>query len=277
MLQPDKIETQIVHALSRFGHLSAAELLKIVNASNRRCTIQGIYGELRKLIALGVCLKQGKNYRLSAMWCLNIVAFARKLEASYLKNIEVSELLPQPGKQKKWHFCTLSQADDFYLHALLVLMQKPEVTQICEWHPLPWFFLLPGDKESEFQRALRVLGKQTNVIVGGRGRLERAYIQSLRHTPHRFSTAVSPFENLRTTSFAVLGDYVVSLRMPQRLSLLLHELFASANSQNDIFGRKVNTVLSQSAALSVVIEHNSKRAGKIFRQFSRFFGLTMKD
>lgn len=109
------------------------------------------------------------------------------------------------------------------------------------------------------------------MLVGGDTPLDRAFVRSLKGTGNVYSTRAGPFRELSSTYFAVVGDFLVSLKQPRKAMSLIDRLFGNPNPKT-FEQADLRDLVDTRHIVKVRIENNSLKAGQLRGKFRRFLG-----
>ena len=166
------LEDFIVRSLAKKTSASVAELVDHIAQTYRPYSNAALYKELRKLQEQGVVVRRKDQLSLSLSWVLNFVEFSDGMYDTHIASPSAGDILPSPGESKSFTFSTLAKVDDFWVHAMLIMLQHSETKRLFQWIPHPWFYLVNSHKSFPFHKALRAYGARVDNIVGGNTFLE---------------------------------------------------------------------------------------------------------
>ena len=174
--EPKKLQDHILLLLTSNRALSATTLQTLLRRTYKNCSLQAIYKELRLLIKRGVVVKANKCYGLSLPWILESYSILDKAYETYFSSAALNDLL-LPGKTKSsWKFNDLRGADDFWIQAVLAIVEGTNNKQVFGWIPHPWFSIIHFQKDLRFQNALRSQSAKYFFMIGGNTFLDNHFI-----------------------------------------------------------------------------------------------------
>jgi hypothetical protein len=266
------LRDQIVSVIAQKGPMEARELLTLISGYSRPYTIQGVYKELSALQERGIILRSKRTFALSLPWAIELSRFAARLVKDLSKSSSASELLPQAGAPRRsFHFTNLAQADDFWVHAVFVLLENSSDGLVYNWLPHPWFYLVNGHKSKLIHRALKSHNHRIKSIVGGKTKLDiRSKKLSCAGTYELFYRP-STFDHEQTKYYSVSDRYLLTLRLRSDFAAALERLYTQSDTSTKIEVSSVVEITSRVTDISVTIDSDPKRVGSIREKFERYF------
>jgi hypothetical protein len=270
------LREQIVSVIAREGPTEARKLLTIISGNSRPYTLQAVYKELAALQERGIVLRNKQKFGLSLPWAIELSKFASQLVKNLSRSTSAYELLPQAGERKRtFHFTTLAQADDFWVHAVFILLENSSDGLVYNWLPHPWFYLVNGHKSKLIHRALKSRNYRITSIVGGNTRLDlRSKKLSLVGTYELFYR-LSKFDNEQTKYYSVSDQFVLTLRLRPDFAVALDRLYNQSDTSIKMEVSSIVDITSRTTDITVTIESDPTKVRKIREKFERYFNISI--
>ena len=270
----EKLQDLIVHILAGHAGLSADSIFRRLEHSRHYFSIQGVYKELRMLQEKGVVVKAKNLYSLKMTWILNVSHFADKIYDIYLERPSSEDLLP-PGRTKSiWKFSNLLKLDDFYVHLMTTIYHGLKNKTVFTWLDHPWFLLQHSDKEIEYQNTLRHEEKRQYIIIEGDSPLDRQCVKIYDPKIFTYSHAPSSLSDEKSTIYTVFDHLILSAHLAKDTKKEVARLFERVPSIKDLDLRELLRLFSRPITGAVVLEKNLKKAQRLRKKFTEYFGIT---
>lgn len=278
LLQTDqKLEEYIVGLLAEKESATASWLHQQVMRVGRQCSLQAIYKELSKLQKVGVVVKVKNKFSLRLTWVMDLVSLTDQMYDTHLQNPPYESILPAEGEKRTWVFYDLLKMDDFWAHVTVALFRHSKMKILFEWIPHPWFYLVIHDKQIQFQKASRITGRKFHMIIGGQTYLDKLCIQYWPEDLYEYSFAESPFSGDNATYLDVIDDYVLTIKLTGKTAAAIDRLYESIRTAEDVELGRILEVLTSRTKVTLTLERNPKKASKLIRKFTDFFGVSVRD
>lgn len=269
----ENLEELIVKLLAERPGLLALDIHKEVVKSSRKYTLQAIYKELRKLQAGGVVVKSGQKFSLRLPWAMEFTSMAETIVRSYLDNPSLMSILPDINKKEIWHFNNLLKMNDFWGHLLLILIQQSKKKILLGWNPHLWFHLVQTKQEEQYIKSLGLAKGKLYLIVGGNSYLDKWAEKFLNKKLVQYFFGKSDFEKDYSKYFNVIDDYLLTIKLDEKMARMIERLYQRTKSAEDIDFPTVFNIFNRKTNASIWLEKNPKKAGVIRGRFKRFFGV----
>ena len=270
----NSLEEIIVKELAAKPWVSAAKLHGEISAKHGAYTLRGIYKELAKLEREGIVVKVREDYSLRLAWVIHLLSFVDLLYDVYLDPKLVASLLHQGQDKVTWHFNNLTKMDMVWTQLMLGMHCACPGKVMCIWCPHQWFDLAHGEKQRQFMRANELAENKRLHIIGGRTYLDEVCIPHLPKSS-RYSFAKSPFEELRSVYYTLIGEYLITVKLDRRTTERIEQLFDSVGSERDKNAANLVNFFSEPVKASLTLEKNAKKAQQIKKKFALFFGVSL--
>ena len=268
-----KLEGFIVQALARLPFITANEIQESVIGTYGHCSVQAVYQELRKLEKAGIVGKTRDRYSLRLSWVLDVQEFADVTYDTYLSATPIWGFLPEGTNRVSWKIRSLQGLIPFWTQLLLVLIHESESREFFEWAPHAIFHLVHED-EKRFIRALKSWKTEYYLAVGGNTFLDKSYQEIVVGLPGDLSFGKSPFPDSHKVYYSLIGEYLITVKLPPTLESSIHTLFRGVKSAKDIDVGVVSGITSRNEKISFTLERNPHKTKRFYGIFSRFFGLS---
>lgn len=266
-----QLDQLLVRLLARKPRQSAKWLHQQILRTGRRCTIQGVYHELRKLQRLGSIVKVGESYSLSFLWIEELANIAFMVQKRYVQNLAALLELPEPGKRKRWRFSDLLRMDAMYVQLTLALRREVRNYPTYEWCPNAWFTLIQEDIEKQFKSAMHASNAPLYVILGGTSAIEAKWVTTRVSPIIRYARADHTFRGEGNSYVTVIGPYIIKAEIPRELALGLRTILRGSPTVAEGNLRLSRLLRSRRWSCSVSATHNERMAGRIRKRYARFF------
>ncbi|MCB0325644.1 MAG: hypothetical protein KDD69_18810 [Bdellovibrionales bacterium] len=272
LVQPKTLQELLVALLARTSAAPAIELQRKMAAQKRHYSLPGIYKELNKLREQGVVLKQGKEFRLSLTWVLNLLEMADVMYESQVGNLTNHSLLPPPDTSYTFNFHTLPRLDDFWIHIIVLMTQASKSRYLYQWIPHPWFHLIQVDKTRPFQEAIKAGGGIVKSIIGGETSLDIESSQRTLPGSYEFFYAQGPFEGERQQYISVSGNYLMVIKLDLPTAQIIDGIYNSYASALAIPTSEITLLARMKIKGKVRISNSGRTAEKYLKKFRDYFG-----
>jgi len=263
------LEELIVRELAKKSSSSVKELKENLNFS-----IPALYKELKKLQEQGVLIKTKDKYSLSLSWILNLVELSDSIYDTYIDSASTSQILPEEGESKSFNFTSLSKVDDFWIHAMLAMLQNSDSKRLFQWVPHPWFYLINSHKSFPFHNALRTAGAKVDNIIGGNTFLDREGQKITTPGVYELNYAESKFQKNRTKYYSVSDTYLLTVHIKETKAREIDSFYNSINCKEDLNLSKIIDLNTRDAKTKITIEKNPAKVKKIWNTFINYFAIS---
>jgi len=268
-----RLEKSLVALLAEGRPLSVAQLEHRLKTSQRRYSIQAIYHVLRKLRRQGVVMRVRTRFSLSLAWALDLLDLARRIEQRVLLSTSAAEVVPEAGQMFRWRFSSVIALDDFWIHLMLLLLERAPTRRIYNFCPHPWFYYAHQAQLSKFYEVLRRRQARIRLAVGGISFLDKLFVRStsqdLYSCIHAEGGAVGGGMNKHVM---VIGDYVIEVLLRRAWAMELHSLFLRTNSTSHRDMQPLHRLFQQSTPSILRVSNSPTKALRLQKRFTRLFG-----
>lgn len=265
------LQDLLIEVLSQRPNVAATLLSEESRKRYKKVSIQAIYKELRKLQARGTVIKAGRQYTLSLTWVLKMIQLADELERTYLKGRGAPIPIPPANQSISWHFSDLRRTDDFWINALIALLEHTGEQRVFQWVPHPWFHLAQHERELTFQETLRALKRRIFMNIGGNSFLDQAFSKFWPADVYSTSYVESPFAERPYDYLNIIGDFTLRITLDAHTTAEIESIFARVKSKRELAEINVATLLNQKASITIRLYHDAVRARRLRGSFRRAF------
>ena len=269
---PQALDDHLVMLLARKRSATAAELQLALSEQYGKFTIQGIYKELNKLQAAGVIVRQHGRYGLNLAWILNLAELADTMFETQTSGADGFGILPETQEKTTFVFRRLAHVDDFWIHALLMLLEKSESGVLYQWIPHPWFHLIHGQKSKPLHNALKVSGFKAKSIIGGSSYLDRYSETYTMKGTYEFFYAPGPFADEPRRYYSVTDRHLFTVTLDKTVAENLDAIYANVSSPKDFDSVSAINLLNRPGTIRVTIDQRPANVRRIRKKFLAYFG-----
>jgi hypothetical protein len=239
--------------------------------SGRKCSIQGLYHELRKLQRLGSVVKVGEHFSLSFLWIEDLADLAYMVQKRYVQNLAELLELPEPGRRKRWRFFDLVRMDAMYVQLTLALRRQVREYPTYEWCPNAWFTLIQEDIEKQFKSAMHAFNTPLYVILGGTSKIETEWVKTRISEVIHYARADHTFRGEQHLYVTVIGPYIIKAEISRELAQGLRRTLQESATLAEGSLRLRKLLMSRRWSCSVTATHSERLATQLRRRYAGFF------
>jgi hypothetical protein len=271
------LDDMLIQLLAERPRQSAKMLHTRILKKGRRCSLQGVYHELRKLQRIGSVVKVGQCFSLSFLWIENLADIAYQIQRNYVQNLAAFLELPLPGEKKRWRFHDLLRMDAMYVQLTLALRRQVRDGATYEWCPAAWFTLVQEDIEKQFKAATHASNRDLYVILGGTSEIEWNWVKSRVSPLIHYAQAGRAFRGEGHIYITSIGPYVLRAEISRDLASKLRQILTDSCTVAEGSTRLRRVLMSRRWSCSVSVEHSEKKAAKLQGRFRRWFAVGAPD
>ena len=265
------LEDLIVSQLAKKSQATANALLAEIEKKAQRYSIQGLYKELRKLQRKGVVVKRGSEYSLSFSWVLNLAELVDQMYETLTAETSFADILPVEKPKRSFSFTRLSAVDDFWIHAILEMLQHSDGKTLYQWIPHPWFHLIHSQKSWPFHNALKVGGFGIKSIIGGNTWLDNDSKRITTKAVYEFFYSAGPFQDERSHYYSVTDSYLLTVKLDPKTTERIESLYKSVGSFRDFDVFSAVQAISTPGRITVTIERTAAKVKRMWNNFVEYF------
>ena len=224
------------------------------------------------MIAEEIVQKVGTTYTLYTPWVVQFQALAARLAATAFSDRDGMAALLRQQKRQRWHFDSLLAMNDLWGHLFLYISRHARRKDILTWNPHLWFNLFQKERETKFLKSMRVTGCRMHVIVGGTGFLDRWATDVFDDSGVSYATRRSPYHGDTRTYFNVIDDHILTVKLDAATDRRLEEAYRVTTSAEQFFASDLISVFMREGHCTLSLDYNPRKAEKIRRIFSDYFG-----
>ncbi len=210
-MNPSSIGNTIISVLEK-GSVSKQELLDYVRKKNR-VTVQGIYKEIRRLIANGTILSHKQALSL------NLLYISKQYDrwSSILNNYEGGLSLKnhfldlQEGESLTYRFKTLNDLDAYWVHASIIL-DKHIRQRTHSYSVIPHDWFLYGRKETDVFWT-KSQKKKMRLIITHPTPLDKEVARERGRAGYERMVGANPLKQDESIYYTLIEGYVFKIRL----------------------------------------------------------------
>lgn len=268
--KPDSSDS-IVAALAVRPGMDVAGVQRQLRDSGMKLSRPQLFRELHELQSGGVIVNIKGQYHLSLAWVTEIIHFADMIDVHYREGSQLSRLLPDDTRRRRWKFFEYCRLSNFWNHLRLALINETGASEMFEWLPHPWQHLIHHEKALLFYKAVGRSGCRLKRIVGNSSYLDRLHVGTWPTQSVDYFFGDSPFADLKNTSIDVIGDYVLEVTIVGKTFSQLEDLYRQVKGKGSLKFERVTSLLYEKGKFSVSLERNQRKAERLRCQFVDFF------
>ncbi len=270
-LQPNNIAEAIIQLFRHQPDFSAAELHQAIGKSFGKCSERAVYKELRKFMEQGVVLRHKGRFSLSLTWILSLLQLAEGLYGSLVGTGLKINFLPEAGQKRSWRFSDLQHLDRLWIQMIFLLFEQSKERRMYVWVPYFWFDLIHFEKDQEAQTAMRQAGNKMFMILGDDSYLSKLPQKYWDRKIYEWSYAPGPFAQQSHIYFDVIDDYILTVELTPKTTREIADLFKAVKDARQLHLISRFEQIKSRAPSRLTIEHNTKKAQRLRRQFEEYF------
>lgn len=269
----ETLEDFLVHLLTEHHSVSIGFLHAEVARRFRSYSVPAVYKELRKLETQGIVHRREKKVSLSLSWIMNMSSLTDRMYDLHTRGERLTHVLPEYDEKLKLRFSNLERLDDFWIHTIILILQKSSRPKLYQWMPHPWFNLIHSQKSLPFHRALKVGGYSVENIIGGQTWLDRRAAKLSVQGVYEYSFAPGPFESERSTYYSITDTYLLTIKLLERKANELEQLYATVETATDLETPGLLKSINDARGSVLTIEKGGRRHKKIWNKFIEYFAV----
>jgi hypothetical protein len=259
------LEDRVVELLLR-EPLSIKKLYERLAPDTRHLSLRGVYKAVDQLIAAGVLLKVRKQVRVDGEW---------------LDSLRGKLVTPLPklgvGEKVSYSFTSLGHLDAFWKTIVLGLEALEQDGQVFFYNPHDFWALMPERRESEdaYYRHFAERKVHAFFTIGGGAPADQVFKREYQNEYLQIDLRSMPGLG-RRTHLTILGEYLISVRVPKKLAERIDGLYASGLSPEELVSEIVRSG-EKPAPMRLLLERNPAKARKLKRSLSLNFYFKRTD
>jgi hypothetical protein len=261
----------LIRLLAERPQQTAKALSARILKKGRRCSIQGVYHELRKLQRDGSVVKMGTSFSLSFLWIENLADIAYQIQRNYVQNLAAILELPLPGETKRWKFHDILRMDAMYVQLTLALRRQVRDGATYEWCPAAWFTLVQEEIEKQFKAATHASHRDLYVILGGTSDIEWEWVKTRVSPLIYYAPAGRAFWGQGHIYVTTIGPYVLKPVISRELAVKLRRILNDSVTVAEGSVSLRRLLMSRRWPCSVTVEYSEQKATQLKRRYRRFF------
>ncbi|MDC0357774.1 hypothetical protein OAO01_03085 [Oligoflexia bacterium] len=237
-------------------------------------SLPAVYKEVRKLQERGVVLKRKNELSLSLAWMLNLIELTDKMYDEHIESSIPTNILPVDTSKTSFRFSNLARVDDFWIHAIILMLQHSKRKTMFQWHPHPWFNLVNSHKSFPFHNALRTAGFRIDNIVGGNTFLDYQAGRINTKNVYEYSFATSPFQDDRSNCYSVTDSFLLTVKLTKKKAADIDHFYDSVTAVSDFNVGAALQLAGNAPGTVVTIERNRNKIKKIWNRFVDYYSVS---
>ncbi|MBP6925679.1 MAG: hypothetical protein KBC22_01315 [Candidatus Pacebacteria bacterium] len=269
MLFTSKESTEdILIRILRNNKSSAAKIHKLLKqgSSTKKITLQALYRALKRLVSVGVLVKDRMQFTVSNEWARSVID---KLE-------DDKSLLLEQGEEASYLFRSLSSLDAYWKHMTTQLRNELGGYPIFFYNTHVVWLHLKDRKESQ-RNYLNSFTDEKNYagfVVGGETQLDKEFKKDYRST--YLQIELRKINAIKYDSVTVHGDYVITVKLNKKASESIENLYQTSKTGRDLEIGLEAIFTKGSIKIGLNIEKDSQKAVKMQQLLIKNFYIPRK-
>lgn len=263
---------RIVAFLATSPRLTAGQLHLMLSGEFKKCSVQAVYKELRKLLAALVIVKHGNVYSLSLAWLGEMSGWLSSTLENYSTPIALKSMLPAPGGTICGRFHDILALDRFTVQLLLVMSKVTKNCHFYHWTPHAWFALLHYDLGTTYLRSFYRDKLRGFMIIGGRSKIDSDLVRMVSSPTYRWSNARSSFEGRMDTYISVVGPYILYTKYQRHTVEAIDQLFKNSTLGSTLCPTSMRVLFAERHTFKFKLVNNSSKSAILAKKFLEHFG-----
>ncbi|MES2225543.1 MAG: hypothetical protein V4480_01925 [Patescibacteria group bacterium] len=243
------------------GPTSIKKLHAQLQAVDSPLSLRAVYKAANQLVDSGVLLKAGKILRINEEWARAI----RKHLAP------VVSLKLAAGERMTHSFTSIAHLDAFWTTIAFQLEELEKDGQIFFYNPHNFWAYIPERREQENAYYSHFTDSKLHAFftLGGESAADLEFKRSHQNQYLQIDTRNIP-SLPRTDHITIMGDFIITVRIPKVLSARIDELYSSGNSISELLPILIKLYRTTFSS-RFVLEHNPTKAKKLKKMLSTNF------
>jgi hypothetical protein len=258
------IEEIVLELLLGVRKLSIEELIKRVDRRRGGASKQGVYRVLRKLKRDGKIVIYKSSVFINTLWIEKLRLMTRGLSGTSifddLSSLKKEEKVVIGGRG-------LTETDALWSEAFINVENKISAKHpLYLYNPHNWTILAQLETDQIHADRLRYKQRPIFLSIGGRTPLDKETVRlAVQEKSHCSLSSLfkSPY------SIAIIGDYVLSIKLPQKGSALLDKIFRECSSSGEAV--RAIKVADREIKAKIFIENDPAKAKELKKKIARDF------
>lgn len=269
------LDEQIIQELSKTPHLELEKLIKKISPRlKQKISLQGWYKAIKRLLDLGVVIKQRKKYTLNVSWLVQVLKWAHTLKAVYVDRAKQKVIkLPVLQKQKvKFTFPDLLALNAFWAHILVHIgsLTRGEKT-VYAYNPHFWFYLAHGDFEKQYNQSMKAHKVKTQIIIGANTFLDKWNAQFFDPKIIEHWLSPKPLYPEQHKYINYINGYLLEIQINKKTAQKIDELFKKTKSLSDLSQLELIGLFQERAPCTMTVSKNHQKGTAFARKIKRYF------
>lgn len=230
----------------------------------KHLTLRAVYKAVNKLIKAGVLIKTRRLVRIDHEWVSDL---RTRLAPSPIPKLTA-------GERVAYTFSSITHLDAFWKTIALGLEEYERDGQVFFYNPHNFWAYMPERKASEDAYYAHFKSKRIHAFftIGGETAADKEFKRVYQNEYLQIDTRDIPALG-RRNHLTILGDFIISVRIPSNAVVKIDSLYASENPTEELVGA-VTALFQPKMGIRFTFEHNPVRAAKLRRLLARNFYFT---
>ena len=229
-------------------------------------SLRAVYKAINHLLHSGVLVRGGNKVWVHEEW---------------LRRVRENLSTPIPalgqGERAQYKFSTISHLDAFWKTIALQLESLEQETGAFFYNPHNFWAYVPARKDSEdaYYKHFLTEKRHAYFVVGGQTKADMQFKRTYQHAYLQINTEIVPGFN-RRDHLTILGDHIVTVRLPASLAVHIDNLFEDNDLPEEI-GQRIVEEYEIRRDVHLTVERNGRKALKLRTSLARDFHIPKRQ
>lgn len=267
----------VLGILSEKPRLTVKDLYEYyLNRSKKRMTLQGFYKLISQLIKQQVLIKEGKLVSINASWIYGLIKFTEKVSKLYFgKEAYAFNILLREGEKKSFTFETVKEMDNFWHHALFLVVQyyeneknKDKDGYVYTEHG--WFQIVRSEMEVSLAKLYSEHGMKLYQVVGSDSFLDSLVEKTIKE--ENYFVAQKEIKSFGKNYYGmVIGDFLFETKLPIYIYELMEDIYGKTTSLAQFKAEDILQIIEEPARTNIKISRDKKGAMEFRKKIKAAF------
>ena len=268
-MNTSSISSTIVSMLEK-GSMSKQDLLDRV-CKKKGVTIQGVYKEIRKLVANGTLLLHKQALSLNLLY----ISKQYNRWSSVLNNYEGGLNLKnhfldlQEGESLTYRFKTLNDLDAYWVHAAIILDKQIRHSS-ATYSVIPHDWFLYGRKETDIFWTNSQKAKM-RLIITHPTLIDREVSKVRRRAGYTTALGVNPFKQDEATYYTLINGYIFKIKLKAKTMQQIKVFMNTYDRIDNIDAEELRKLIFNSGESVMKIIKDEKKFNKLISKCKKYF------
>lgn len=272
-----KLETRIINRLQKKSR-NTVSLIDLLISEDTKTTKQGVYKAIGRLKSQEIVITNAKRVGLSSLWIRKMSDFFSIAGSRYLdfSSPETSFLSLQDGESVSYTFRSAVQADQFWDHAIILLLeQSPQTTPVFFENYHYWHVFSRRESETElYEYIKRTDGLLLNTSYSNL-LLDKVAKNMTNQDFVRYSYSQNP-DFKKNYYLTMVGDVIADGYFDKKTTDAIEKIYTNNDILSDSIIQQLDKITNRSGHIRTRFTKNTKRAQKLRRKLSQNFLIPKK-